>query len=73
MSSHQSFVSALRHAIGHSVRGRLVLMALSLIVPAVILMVILTVNAYRESQARYEQQLIATTRALAVATDRQPS
>jgi two-component sensor histidine kinase len=62
---------ALRQAIGSSLRGRLVLMALSLVVPAVILMVILTANAYRESQARYEQQLIATTRALAVATDRQ--
>lgn len=54
-------------------RSRLVLMALSLVIPAVVLMVILTVNAYRESQARYEQQLIATTRALAVATDRQIS
>ncbi|RYF93270.1 MAG: sensor histidine kinase [Caulobacteraceae bacterium] len=48
-------------------------MALSLVIPAVILMGILTANAYRESQARYEQQLLATTRALAVATDRQIS
>ena len=48
-------------------------MALSLVIPAIIMMVILTANAYRESQARYEQQLIATTRALGVATDRQIS
>ncbi|MDB5470757.1 MAG: signal transduction histidine kinase [Caulobacter sp.] len=73
MQSYQSIAPALRKAIGPSVRSRLVLMALSLVIPAVILMVILAVNAYRESQARYEQQLIATTRALAVATDRQIS
>jgi two-component sensor histidine kinase len=53
------------------VRSRLVLMALSLVVPAVILMVLLTLAAFRESQQRYEQQLIATTRALGVAADRQ--
>ena len=64
---------SLRKAIGPSVRSRLVLMALSLVVPAVVLMVIVTANAYRESQARYEQQLVATTRALGVATDRQIS
>ncbi|WGM39166.1 HWE histidine kinase domain-containing protein [Caulobacter sp. NIBR1757] len=63
----------MRKAIGPSVRSRLVMMALSLVIPAVILMVLLTVNAFRESQARYEQQLVATTRALAVATDRQIS
>lgn len=71
MQSQTPLAPALRQAFGHSVRGRLVLMALSLVAPAVIIMIILAVNAYRESQARYEQQLIATTRALAVATDRQ--
>ena len=73
MQPPQSLVPALRKAIGPSVRSRLVLMALSLVIPAIILMVLLTANAYRESQARYEQQLVATTRALAVATDRQIS
>lgn len=48
-------------------------MALSLVVPAVILMGIVTANAFRESQARYEEQLLATTRALGLATDRQIS
>lgn len=52
-------------------RSRLVLMALSLVVPAIILMILVTLAAYRESQQRYEQQLIATTRALGVAVDRQ--
>jgi two-component sensor histidine kinase len=46
-------------------------MALSLVAPAAIFMIMLAGIAYRESQQRYEQQLIATTRALAVATDRQ--
>ncbi|MDO9335120.1 MAG: HWE histidine kinase domain-containing protein [Caulobacter sp.] len=73
MQSSSPLAPVLRHAIGPSVRSRLVLMALSLVIPAVILMGILTANAYRESQARYEQQLLATTRALAVATDRQIS
>jgi two-component sensor histidine kinase len=46
-------------------------MALSLVAPAVVLMIMLAGAAYRENQDRYQQQLIATTRALAVATDRQ--
>ncbi len=58
---------------GPSVRSRLVLMAISLVAPAAIFMVLLAGGAYRESQQQYEQQLIATTRALAVATDRQIS
>ncbi len=57
--------------IGATVRSRLVLMALSLIAPAAVFMVLLAGIAYRENQQRFEQQLIATTRALAVATDRQ--
>jgi two-component sensor histidine kinase len=56
---------------GPTVRSRLTLMALSLVAPAVVLMVLLAWTTYRQSQQRYEQQLIATTRALAVATDRQ--
>jgi two-component sensor histidine kinase len=54
-----------------TVRRRLLLMALSLVLPAVVFMVLLARAQYGESQARYEQQLIATTRALVVATDRQ--
>ncbi|MBC7667259.1 MAG: sensor histidine kinase, partial [Gemmatimonadaceae bacterium] len=46
-------------------------MALSLVVPAVIFMALLGRAEYGDSRARYEQQLVATTRALALATDRQ--
>ena len=52
-------------------RQRLLLMALSLVAPAVVFMGLLTRAEYENSQARYEGQLIATTRALALATDRQ--
>ncbi|HYE44268.1 MAG TPA: HWE histidine kinase domain-containing protein [Caulobacter sp.] len=48
-------------------------MAVSLVAPAVILMGLLAAWEYNRGQARYEQQLIATTRALGVATDRQIS
>jgi len=54
-----------------TVRRRLLLMALSLVVPAMIFMTLLARAEYADSRARYEQQLIATTRALVVATDRQ--
>jgi two-component sensor histidine kinase len=54
-----------------TVRRRLLLMALSLVVPAVIFMTLLARAEFGESRARYERQLIATTRALVLATDRQ--
>ncbi len=54
-----------------TVRRRLLLMALSLVVPAMIFMALLARAEFGESRARYEQQLVATTRALALATDRQ--
>jgi two-component sensor histidine kinase len=53
------------------VRRRLLLMALSLVVPAVLFMTLLARAEFGESRARYERQLIATTRALVLATDRQ--
>jgi two-component sensor histidine kinase len=59
-----------RPAIG-TVRRRLLLMALSLVVPATIFMTLLARAEFGESRARYERQLIATTRALVLATDRQ--
>jgi len=54
-----------------TVRRRLVLMALSLVIPAMVFMALLARAEFGESRARYEQQLVATTRALALATDRQ--
>jgi len=54
-----------------TVRRRLLLMALSLVVPATIFMALLARSEYGESRARYERQLVATTRALLLATDRQ--
>ena len=54
-----------------TVRRRLLLMALSLVVPAMIFMALLARAEFGESRARYEQQLVVTTRALALATDRQ--
>jgi two-component sensor histidine kinase len=54
-----------------TVRRRLLLMALSLVVPATIFMTLLARAEFGESRARYERQLIATTRALVLATDRQ--
>ena len=52
-----------------TVRRRLLLMALSLVVPAVLFMTLLARAEFGESRARYERQLIATTRALVLATD----
>ncbi len=54
-----------------TVRRRLLLMALSLVAPAVLFMTLLARAEFGESRARYERQLIATTRALVLATDRQ--
>ncbi len=54
-----------------TVRRRLLLMALSLVVPAMIFMALLARAEYGDSRARFERQLVATTRALVVATDRQ--
>ncbi|GGL49610.1 sensor histidine kinase [Caulobacter rhizosphaerae] len=62
--------SSLSPAAG-TVRRRLLLMALSLVLPAVLFMVLLARAEFGESRARYERQLIATTRALVLATDRQ--
>lgn len=46
-------------------------MALSLVAPAVIFMGLLAQSEYENSRRRYEEQLLATTRALSLATDRQ--
>ncbi len=54
-----------------TVRRRLLLMALCLVVPATLFMALLARAEFGESRARYERQLIATTRALVLATDRQ--
>ena len=54
-----------------TVRRRLLLMALSLVVPATLFMALLARAEFGESRARYERQLMATTRALLLATDRQ--
>ncbi len=54
-----------------TVRRRLLLMAFSLVAPALVLMVMLAVAAFGQSQRRFEAQLSATTRALALATERQ--
>ena len=54
-----------------TVRSRLLLMAVSLVAPAAVFMFLLVQGEYQESRERYEAQLVATTRALALATDRQ--
>ncbi|WP_369060730.1 HWE histidine kinase domain-containing protein [Caulobacter sp. 73W] len=54
-----------------TVRRRLLLMAVSLIAPALIFMGLLVQTEYDNSRRRFEEQLVAMTRALAVATDRQ--
>jgi two-component sensor histidine kinase len=56
---------------GGTVRRRLLLMALSLVVPATLFMALLARAEFGESRARYQRQLMATTRALLLATDRQ--
>lgn len=54
-----------------SVRGRLVLLTVSLLVPAVLSLVFLLAGADRESRGQLYQQLITTARALSGAVDRQ--
>lgn len=54
-----------------SVRGRLVLLTVSLLVPALLSMGFLLASADRESRGRLYQQLVTTARALNGAVDRQ--
>jgi two-component sensor histidine kinase len=54
-----------------SVRGRLVLLTVSLLVPALLSMGFLLAGADRESRGRLYQQLVTTARALSGAVDRQ--
>lgn len=54
-----------------TVRGRLVLLTVSLLIPAIVSMVLLLAGADRESRGRLYQQLITTARALSGAVDRQ--
>jgi two-component sensor histidine kinase len=64
-----------RHPLGQrrirSVRGRLVLLTVSLLVPALLSMGFLLASADRESRGRLYQQLVTTARALNGAVDRQ--
>ena len=60
-----------RTVLAGAVRRRLLLMALSLVIPATMFMALLARAEYADGRARYEQQLIATTRALTLATERQ--
>ena len=59
-----------RRGVG-SVRGRLVLLTVSLLLPALLLMGLLLVGADRESRGQLYQQLVTTARALSGAVDRQ--
>jgi two-component sensor histidine kinase len=54
-----------------SVRGRLVLLTVSLLIPAVLSMGFLLAGADRESRGQLYQQLVTTARALSGAVDRQ--
>ncbi|WP_233248058.1 sensor histidine kinase [Caulobacter sp. D5] len=54
-----------------TVRRRLLIMALCLVAPAIVFMALLARAEYGQSRGRYEQQLVATTRALGLAVDRQ--
>jgi len=54
-----------------TVRGRLVLLTVSLLIPAVVSMVLLLAGADRESRGQLYQQLVTTARALSGAVDRQ--
>ncbi|PIB90854.1 sensor histidine kinase [Caulobacter sp. FWC2] len=54
-----------------SVRGRLVLLTISLLVPALLSMGFLLASADRESRGQLYQQLVTTARALSGAVDRQ--
>ncbi|ADG09444.1 HAMP domain-containing protein [Caulobacter segnis] len=54
-----------------TVRGRLVLLTVSLLIPAIVSMVLLLAGADRESRGQLYQQLVTTARALSGAVDRQ--
>jgi len=56
-----------RPAVAH----RLLAMGLALAAPATLLIALLAFSQYAESQSRFSSQLVAMTRALALATDRQ--
>jgi len=53
-----------------SVRRALFGMVLSLILPTILILLLLSTAAYREARLQYDRQLIGVTRALALATDR---
>ena len=55
----------------NSVRGRLVLLTISLLVPALLSMGFLLAGADRQGRAQLHEQMLATARALSGATDRQ--
>lgn len=55
----------------NSVRGRLVLLTISLLIPALLSMGFLLSSADRQSRAQLHEQLLTTARALSGATDRQ--
>lgn len=55
----------------NSVRGRLVLLTISLLIPAVLSMGFLLAGADRQSRGQLHEQLLTTARALSGATDRQ--
>ena len=54
-----------------TMRGRLVLLTISLLIPAIVSMVLLLAGADRESRGQLYQQLVTTARALSGAVDRQ--
>jgi two-component sensor histidine kinase len=55
----------------NSVRGRLVLLTVSLLVPALLSMAFLLISADRQGRAQRDEQMLATARALSGAVDRQ--
>lgn len=54
-----------------TIRGRLTLLAVTVALPAVILAVLLAINAYEDQRAVIARQLVETSRALSLALDRQ--
>jgi len=55
----------------NSVRGRLVLLTVGLLVPALLSMAFLLISADRQGRAQRDEQMLATARALSGAVDRQ--
>jgi len=55
----------------NSVRGRLVLLTISLLIPALLSMAFLLLGADRQGRAQLHEQMLTTARALSGATDRQ--